>query len=77
MVNVVGGCRAYRVITALESYTAVQAKLEEAGVRIDRESSGLQLLPLALVEVGVGGRLGVGGVVWNFGNLEIWNFLIF
>ena len=55
------------MITALESYTAVQANLEEAGVRIDRESSGLQLLPLALVEVGVGENFGGGG------NLEFWN----
>ena len=61
----------YRVITALESYTAVQAKLEEAGVRIDREGSGLQLMPLALVEVGVG--VGEDFRGRESGIFEFWN----
>eukprot|EP00249_Psilotum_nudum_P014990 c25107_g1_i1 orf=450-1613(-) len=40
----------YRVITPVEQYAAVSKKLQEAGISVDVEESGLELIPVATFE---------------------------
>lgn len=44
----------FKVVATPETYTTVRAALEEGGFQINNDLSGLELLPLAFVEVRTG-----------------------
>lgn len=44
-------CRFFKVITPVEQFASVRACLKEAGIAVDTESSGLELLPVSIIEV--------------------------
>lgn len=44
-------CRFFKVITPVEQFASVHARLKEAGIAIETESSGLELIPVSIIEV--------------------------
>jgi hypothetical protein len=44
-------CRFFKVITPVEQFASVRASLKEAGIAVDTESSGLELIPVSIIEV--------------------------
>jgi transcriptional/translational regulatory protein YebC/TACO1 len=46
-----GSCEGYKVLTSLEDYSIVNNKLNELGLKINAEVSGIVYVPLAKVEL--------------------------
>lgn len=43
-------CRRFKVVSEMDQFAAVKARLTEASIHIDEEDSGLAMVPLAHIE---------------------------